>query len=264
MWRESVTGIADLMRSDLLSSELEPAPVNTTQWANKGVRISSDRFDRDELFQLAEIARTTGDDQKLLQLFWDILAWGVMGNFRNAGRIVDFAATDDGRTRLLTALRTGATASHAGKIEDAYRAFVDYKVPRLGPAFFSKVLFFAGDRTSPEPRCLIFDSRVESALPTVTGTSYSLVNRPVTTYARYCRDMYAWSQEFGVTPEAIEARLYQLGKATENSRRAWLSAEVSLYREGRVPVTFDAILTRVIRDHRRTVPADEVPGQGKS
>lgn len=256
MWRESVDGIGDLMESDLLSSDLPPARVNTVQWANKGLRISSDHLGRDELFRIAEDTRRNCDDQQLLQLFWDILAWGVMGNFRNAGRIVDFAATDDGRTRSLTALRTAADASYGGKIEDAYRAFVDHKIPRLGPAFFSKVLFFTGDRTSNEPRCLIFDARVQSALPTVTGRHYPLTRTPVQMYARYCRDMHEWSQQHGVSPEAIEARLYTLGQATGNSRRAWLSAEVSLYREGRTPVTFDAILTR-LRRQQQPAPTSE-------
>jgi hypothetical protein len=225
------------------------------------LRISSEYFGRDELFRVAAVARN-GGDERLLQLFWDILAWGVMGNFRNAGRIVDFAATDDGRVRLVTALRTAADASYAGKIEDAYRAFVDHKIPRLGPAFFSKVLFFTGDRASHEPRCLIFDSRVESALPMVTGRHYSLARKPVEVYALYCRDLHDWSQQHGVSPEAIEARLYQLGQATGNSHRAWLSAEVSLYREGRTAVTFDAILTRV-RRHQQTLVSEEVSdGEG--
>lgn len=264
MWCESVTGIGDVMASDLLSSDLSPARVNTAQWARKGVRISSEHLGRDDLFRIAEDAHRSGDDDQLLQLFWDILAWGVMGNFRNAGRIVDFASTDEGRTRLLTALRTAAAASYSGKIDDAYSAFVDHKIPRLGPAFFSKVLFFTGDRLSHEPRCLIFDSRVESALPTVTGNYYLLARNASETYARYCRDMHDWSQQHAVSPDAIEARLYQLGQATGNSRRAWLSAEVSLYREGRTPVTFDAILTRVRQQQQApAVTSEEVVG-GKS
>lgn len=245
MWQESAAGIEDLIRSEQLSSDLEPAHVNMAQWARKGLQITSDHLGRDELFRIAERARAVGDDQALLQLFWDVLAWGVMGNFRNAGRIVTFAATDVGRTRLLNALRTAATTSYDGKIEDAYRAFLHHKVPQLGPAFFSKFLFFTGNRASNEPRCLIFDSRVESALPTVTGVTYSLAKNPVDTYARYCRDVHDWSQQYRVSPEAIEARLYQLGQAAGNSRRAWLAAEVSLYREGRTPVSFDAILTRL-------------------
>lgn len=250
------------MKSDLLSSDLPPARVNTTQWSNRGLRISSEDLGRDDLFRVAADARN-GGDERLLQLFWDILAWGVMGNFRNAGRIVDFAATDYGRVRLVTALRTAADASYAGKIEDAYRAFVDHKIPRLGPAFFSKVLFFTGDRASYEPRCLIFDSRVESALPMVTGKHYSLARKPVEVYARYCRDLHDWSQHHGVSPEAIESRLYQLGQATGNTHRAWLGAEVSLYREGRTPVTFDAILTRVRRHQQAPVATSEEVSDGE-
>lgn len=55
-----------------------------------------------------------------------------------------------------------------------------------------------------------------------------------------------WADAYAVSPEEIEARLYQLGRATGNSRRAWLSAEVSFYRQGHTPVTFDAILSRIL------------------
>lgn len=168
----------------------------------------------------------------MLGLFWDVLAWGVMGNFRNTGRIIAFAGTEDGRTRLLCAVRTAAAASYEGRIEDAYRAFVEHLVPQLGWAFFTKILFFTGNRTSPDPGCLIFDSRVESALPTVTGRSDTLGRRPELTYGRTAATCTTGADAYAVSPEAIEARLYQLGRATGNSRRAWLSAEVSFYRQG--------------------------------
>ena len=168
-----------------------------------------------------------------------------MGNFRNTSRIIAFANSEDGRPHLLRAVRTAAAASYDGRIEGAYRAFVDHRMPQLGWAFFTKILFFTGNRGSADPRCLIFDSRVDSALPTITGLSYTLGRKSEQTYNRYCLDMHRWAGMYEVSPESIEARLYQFGRAIGSSRRTWLSAEVSLYREGRTPVTFEAILARI-------------------
>lgn len=244
MWHESPAGIADLMSSPRFTDILEPGAVNPKQWAKYNILVEFDVISRDLLFDMAETARKSDSDDDHLRLFWHALAWGVMGNFRNAGQIAHSAQDEAGRLRLAHAVRTASLASYAGDIASAYRAFVETKINRLGPAFFTKILYFTGNRESVDPRCLIFDAHVESALPTITGQSYSSTKR-TTDYVRYCADVHDWARKYGTIPDAVEGRLYQLGQRTGDSRRRWLSAEVSLYREGLTPVTFDSIVERL-------------------
>jgi hypothetical protein len=236
MWQESEDGIGDLLRCELpqlaKGSLAEPEPVNVDWWAKNRILISPNPLGREDLFAIASAARESGDDAHLLQLFWHMLAWGVMGNFRNAPRIVRAAKDDAGRTHLLAALRPAAAASYQGNIDDAYRAFLNHKISRLDYAFFTKFLYFTGDRSSGGARCLILDDRVDTALFTITGHSYLPEGaRRAKAYAQYCGDVYRWSAAYGVEPDRIEWRLYRFGQLTER-RWQWLSAEVSLYPRG--------------------------------
>jgi hypothetical protein len=53
-----------------------------------------------------------------VDLLWHILAWGVVGDFRNAARIVADAQSESGRLdHLLAALQPAAKASYRGDIE---------------------------------------------------------------------------------------------------------------------------------------------------
>ncbi|MFV8316250.1 hypothetical protein [Mycobacterium sp. 23] len=206
---------------------------------------------REDLFARAAKARESGKDEHFIDLFWHILAWGVVGNFRNASQIVQ-KAIDEGPAHLLAALRPAAESSYLGDIEGGYRAFIDNPISRFNYAFFSKFLYFTGSRLSRDARCLIFDDRVASALLAITGESYVPGGRrPWNAYAKYCRDVHGWSNRYGVEADEIEWRLYKLGQLI-GFRANWLAAEVSLYREGLTPVTFDSIVERVA--HRRSAP----------
>lgn len=249
-WRESENGIGDLMhcqaRSIASGGLAEPGSVNVRWWAAKGIEVGPDPMGRAHLFALAAAARESGSDEALVELFWHVLAWGVVGNFRNAARIVSAAVADGEEARLLAALRPASEASYRGDIEAGYRAFVDHRISQFNYAFFSKFLYFTGDRSKPAPRCLILDDRVATALRTVTGRSY-IPNSPArkpSAYVDYCRDVHRWSVLYGCDPDEIEWRLYRFGQLI-GTRERWLRAEVSLYRDGQTPIGFDAIVSRV-------------------
>lgn len=249
-WRESENGIGDLMRCGSRSiaggSLADPGSVNVGWWAARGIAVGPDPMGRAHLFSLAATARESGSDEALVELFWHVLAWGVVGNFRNAARIVRAAAVEGGEAMLLSALRPAAEASHRGDIEAGYRAFVEYRISQFNYAFFSKFLYFTSDRSKPAPRCLILDDRVATALRTVTGRSYipGSVARKPSAYVDYCRDVHRWSVLYGCDPDEIEWRLYRFGQLI-GTRERWLRAEVSLYRDGETPVRFDAIVAEV-------------------
>ncbi|WP_424307558.1 hypothetical protein [Gordonia sp. (in: high G+C Gram-positive bacteria)] len=78
----------------------------------------------------------------------------------------------------------------------------------LGPAFFTKFLYFAGGG-DPHHRSLILDSRVASTLRTHGWDSLRAGgNRPAATYSRYTELIARWSSELGCRGDVIEMWLF--------------------------------------------------------
>jgi len=250
MWQEGDSAVADLLGSKVLGSVErmnDPLPVRNW-WSDRGIELSSTELNRPALFDLAAQCRGNTEPDWVTFL-WHVLAWGVVGDYRNASKIVASAADSDERARLNSILRTASEASRGGDIRSAYEA-IHAKVPRLGPAFFSKFLYLTSDRKSRGPRCLILDSRVSAAVFTLTGRDYS--KEKAATYEHFCGDVHRWSELFGEPDDVIEFRLYQFGQLIASSRWRWLHAEASLYREGRQRVGFDEIADRRARLMRWT------------
>lgn len=252
VWRESDDAIGDLMRCKeplLGAASLDiPQKVQVDWWEKRNIRISPNPLSREDLFTKAASARNSDDQNDLVDLLWHILAWGVVGDFRNAARIVADAQSESGRLdHLLAALQPAAKASYRGDIEAAYRAFVMSRISRLGRGFFTKFLYFTSNPSSANPRCMIIDSRVTSAIFTLTGNGY-LYRENAHTYERACHDLFRWADTYRTTAEAIEFRLYKFGQLIKNTRWRWLHGQVSLYRDGIGPAQFDDIVRRVAAD----------------
>jgi hypothetical protein len=82
------------------------------------------------------------------------------------------------------------------------------RIAYLGPAFFTKFLYFAGYDTTSEPRPLILDRFVARGLragwPRSGWTSAQ--------YGDYLRHAHAWAHESGAAPDAVELALFRAGK----------------------------------------------------
>ncbi len=202
--------------------------------------LSSTELNRTALFRLAAQC-WENDEPDWVTFLWHVLAWGVVGDYRNASKIVTSAGDAEQRARLNGILRAGAEASRQGDIRSAYTA-IHGQIARLGPAFFSKFLYLTSDRNLPGSRCLILDSRVSAAVFTLTGREYW--KETAATYAQFCGEIHRWSELFDEPDDVIEFRLYQFGRLIASSRWRWLHAEASLYREGRRHVGFDDIAER--------------------
>jgi hypothetical protein len=242
MWKESEDAIGDLLMSNTLQRKgrIDHPEKVSSWWADNGVNINADELSRDVLFALAEECREFAVPD-WVSFLWHVLAWGVVGDYRNARAIVKSATNDVQHTQLNAILSAAAAASYSGAIRLAYTA-LHGKIPRLGPAFFSKFLYFTADRTSPQPRCLILDSRVAAAVFTLTGLDY--FEEKAATYERFCQDVHRWSVRYEVVPDLVEFRLYQFGQLINSRRWKWLYSEVSRYREGNLHVEFDNIIER--------------------
>lgn len=242
MWQESDSAVGDLLTSPVFGGvgQIDDSVKVSVWWADHGIAIDSAELNRDALFALAARCRENADAD-WVSFLWHVLAWGVMGDYRNAPTIVASAASADERVRLNDILCRAAEASHRGEIRSAYTA-IRGKVSRLGPAFFSKFLYFTANRESSDPSSVILDSRVSAAAFTLTGRDYS--DEKAATYERFCNDMHMWSRQFDAPADVIEFRMYQFGQLIDSRRWKWLHAEASLYREGRTQVGFDDIAER--------------------
>lgn len=256
-------GVEGFLGSDALAVEARtrvgnPNPVKPWLWDKHigylpGLSLSGSPADdgliqitREDVFRLAETARSTNGTTDLHSLFWTVMAWGIAGNMRNVGRTAAFAA--ESTDRLSETLRRAADASYSGAPQDAYLEFInDGKVPRLGPAFFSKFLYFTGNRESTTRRCFIYDDRVHTALNIIKGQQPQLTS---STYADYSATVHRWSlaaSDFAgslVPPDEIEFRLYLLGQDA-GSQLNWLRTEVAMHRRGECPIDFDSMLAEV-------------------
>lgn len=242
-WKESEAALEELMRCEhprLVGGIDIPQKVDRW-WARNGVPIVAETLNRADLFALAEKTRTA-EHPDWVDLLWNVLAWGVAGELRNAPTIVRSAASEGDRNRLNVLLSDVAGMSYSGNFAGAYAA-IHKKVPRLGPAFFTKFLYFTGDRSSGPPRGLILDLRVTAAAFALTGRDF--YNEKPAVYERFCGLANDCAQRTHCTPDEVEFRLYKLGVLIQNARWRWLHAETSLYREGARDVSFNDIVERL-------------------
>lgn len=245
-WNESEAALDELMRCahpGLVGGIDIPQKVDRW-WTRNDIPIAAETLNRADLFNLAEKTRAA-EHPDWVDLLWNVLAWGVAGEFRNVPTVVRSAASAEDRRRLNTLLGGVAELSRQGDLAGAYAA-IHKKVKRLGPAFFTKFLYFTGDRSSGSSRALILDSRVTAAAFALTGRSF--YDEKPAVYDAFCGMANDCAHRVGCAPEEVEEvefRLYRLGVLIRNTRWRWLHAEASLYREGAREVGFDDIVRRL-------------------
>ena len=177
-------------------------------WKERGVNIqlptkNEDRqvLTRGDLFRQAD---RVGDDEALLQFLWHVLAWGSGTSRRNNAQ--RFSSCQQPESVAL--LRKAFEAARASQVEEAYSTLIRQgggMIPWLGPAFFSKFLYFAnGHRETGDENacCLILDARVARSLY-LAGWSIAPTYRSETrnfsynwyteTYVSYCQLLERWT-----------------------------------------------------------------------
>lgn len=178
----------------------------------------SPTLSRSRLFELAKQASSAQDDEAVPRLFWHILAWGTGTGARNNRRRV--RAVTARQAHVVDVLRDAMQLSRT-EPADAYALFRPTRrnvVPWLGPAFFTKVLYFAGQGESSH-KALILDDRVAGALRDRCGWESLRTGGgwPVSTYARYIDLLDRWAADLAapveraVAPDEIERWLFSKG-----------------------------------------------------
>lgn len=169
------------------------------------------RVSRATVFGIARRSDTVEGRRHLLTA---TLVWGTGTKARSVARrarIFQKPSAEDIDTRLENALTTlreqGAVA--------AYFAFNnDQWIKHLGPAFFTKVLYFAGYEHPVGPwRPLILDSVVARALRSAdTDVKWPGGGWTTPRYERYLSLAHDHAHQAGVLPDQVEAALFRRGK----------------------------------------------------
>lgn len=166
---------------------------------------------RADIFALADQAAET--PSAALTLLWNSLAWGSGSKRRNnKARIASVARDREGAAALLQrAARLSRTQPHAayGLLYPDNRT----AIPELGPAFFTKYLYFAGGGAAGHP-CCILDENVALALHTTCGwRSLPTKNWLDSAYGRYAELLARWVSEHRLARlDVIERWLFEEGK----------------------------------------------------
>ncbi|MEU3449167.1 hypothetical protein AB0H29_18405 [Streptomyces thermolilacinus] len=169
------------------------------------------RVDRTTVFTVSRRSDTTEGRRHLLTA---ALVWGTGTKTRSVtrrGRVFASSPARDIDAHLdaaLGLLRTeGATAAY-------YALNNDHRITYLGPAFFTKVLYFAGYEECAGPlRPLILDSLVARALQAADpGGKWRRSGWTTPHYTRYLTLAHEQARRAGVLPDQVEAALFARGR----------------------------------------------------
>jgi Putative 8-oxoguanine DNA glycosylase OGG-like protein len=165
----------------------------------------------------AQAASAAHNPDAALRLLWHAVAWGSGMKYRQSHKRMDSIAADV--DTLGEALTAAARLSLAEPVE-AYRCLYPNGrslIAYVGPAFFTKYLYFAGAGESRHP-CVILDSRVAAALVRIGWTSlHTEGGWPASTYARYLDLLGRWSSELGSGRQGGPPRLDLLERCLFNT-----------------------------------------------
>lgn len=180
-----------------------------------GITFPSRRADgtpvlsRGDLFALADRLDDDATDDEWLRFLWHVLAWGSGTARRNNGARIAAFADPERRTERVAMLREAAGHVWNDDPASAYRALIlpgRARIPALGPAFFTKVLYFLGrgvPQTEGRVGCLILDARVAASLHDAGWASLPKGNRNwyTNTYTSYCELVCGWASEMPGRPD---------------------------------------------------------------
>lgn len=167
------------------------------------VSVGPDTMSRGEIFTIAHALGEDQSEEVMLNVLWHALSWGTGPGNRNNARRLDAIAAD--RPAALQVLRAATDEIHrpdgsaVGRCEQAYAAMYPggrTAIRFVGPAFFTKYLYFVGAGAADHP-APIMDDRVAGALSTRHGwTSLGTGGGwPAGTYRRYCTLLDRWAHE---------------------------------------------------------------------
>ncbi|WP_435058298.1 hypothetical protein [Streptomyces sp. bgisy060] len=168
--------------------------------------------DRRTVFQTAELADTSEGRRDLLVA---ALVWGTGTMAREVARRARIFHEND-PDWLDERICAAQAELDRGDPVAAYRVLNDRdaRVKHFGPAFFSKLLYFAtADQPVGERWPLIIDSNVALALNELSAQEWEADERSDSKkYSSYLELAHSWAERWGTAPDVVERKLFERGR----------------------------------------------------
>lgn len=207
------------------------------RWAastNLGARLPDEIMTRESLLQLVADPKTGTPE-----ICWSILAWGGMHG-KNRDALIELRAPTDEWLRVAEAVRRGTHSR-----ESAYDAFFqlkeERKLPGMGPAYYTKLIFFLMPRNGHERVGYIMDQWLGCSINLLVGDEVVLMDcthswkrvkgvlelssdftvskfNDGARYEQFCSCVEEVAAEIGKEPEMVELLLMSGGGKT---KQAW-------------------------------------------
>lgn len=230
------------------------------------VRLHLDRerqINRGTLWQLADASRNNpADDRALAELFWNIMAWGISGTWRNVQGVMNGFIND--RPLVMEKLREAQSASYEGRLEVAY-ASLDRLILHWGSAFMTKFLAFTANRElDGRPKALTIDARVQLAWKLLIGEDGAR-GLNARRYQTVCVNAAKIAAASGWTPDGFEQRMFLFGR-TADSHDKWAVTQLTLLQDRHVQLPSPSETLQRLRegrDRQLKRPARSTEGEPK-
>lgn len=161
------------------------------------------------LFDLSDSIKSP---EEATQFYVAVCAWGagLQGGLVSR-RVRVLQENKDVGDRLLAGLKLARQSPVAAY--QAFRVDGDNRLLHLGPAFFSKMIYFAGYAVSPTPQPLILDRYVASALNDVADLGWrSTWNWTPGQYEQYLQLATGWASDWRWEADVVERTLFEHGR----------------------------------------------------
>lgn len=209
-------------QDELNSAGLDRFQVSINPNGAEGIH---DRLTRGDLFALA--SRVESEDD-VLNVLWHVLIWGHGKAKKNGRRRIAAFKSDGDRRKNIDLLTHASALARQGNVTNAYKTLIRQggaRIPYLGPAFFTKFLYFNSDIETGQI-CPILDARVAKSIYRSTGWDMhpaSPRDKPdefsanwyTSTYEEYCDLLTEWgtaiSADIGryVAHDELERALFE-------------------------------------------------------
>lgn len=154
-----------------------------------------------------------------VELFIAAMAWGLGPDNRGPAKIGAILTRSNDAAKAIEAVVN--IVCQEGAVSGYRKYFLDHRIANLGPAFITKLLYFAGyNRQNPRP--VIYDSLVATAVIRLPEAPLLAPSTEINSksYGRYCRWAEKTAADYGTEPAVVEWALFCLGEQIRDELRA--------------------------------------------
>jgi hypothetical protein len=163
------------------------------------------------------------EEFKYIEGFLAVMIWGYASDYRGPYKTKQILSQDN----ALSSIKKASTALLSGDVTGAYSALVTNGPKYLGPAFASKYIYFASQK-SVKPVSLILDSQVAEGLARWGNTLYNSITASAKDYLNYLDYMKLAAEKIGISEENLEFLVFS-ENAKLKGNQSWANRPSGAY-----------------------------------